>query len=224
MESDDNDVQNDEDSEKNIKYDVEYNSTTKQHIILAVQNEAGNISLAQEALLEHRFDMKQWWRYGTNIRLHQCEMQLEQILHRVRKVLSQDQAITQRATNDIGFISMGAFIFDGSANDIRGHHDEMHKFLAKTNWCADFQAEISTIKNDAGFTEIWDQVGKEEMDALFFLPRPLDDVNTPRHVVMMHSVLSTFAAIRMKRDGVDAKTAHDIVMASKGMDARHFFG
>jgi len=49
-------------------------------------------------------------------------------------------------------------------------------------------------------------------------------VNTPRHVVMMHSVLGTFAAIRMKRDGVDAKTAHDIVMASKGMDARHFFG
>jgi len=219
MEPDDNDVRDDEDSGNNVKYDVEYNATTKEHIILALQNEAGHISMAQEALLEHRFDMKQWWRYGTTIRLHQCEMQLEQILRRVRKGLSQDQAIIQRATNDLGFISMGDFILDGSKNDIRGRHDEMYKFLAKTNWCADFQAEISAIKNDAGFTEIWDQVGREQMDALFFLPRPLDDVNTPRHVVIMHSVLGTFAAIRM-----DAKTAHDIVMASKGMDARHFLG
>jgi len=219
MEPDDNDVRDDEDSGNNVKYDVEYNATTKENIILALQNEAGHISMAQEALLEHRFDMKQWWRYGTTIRLHQCEMQFEQILRRVRKGLSQDQAIIQRATNDLGFISMGDFILDGSKNDIRGRHDEMYKFLAKTNWCADFQAEISAIKNDAGFTEIWDQVGREQMDALFFLPRPLDDVNTPRHVVIMHSVLGTFAAIRM-----DAKTAHDIVMASKGMDARHFFG
>jgi len=224
MEQDNNDIRDDEDSENNTKYDVEYNSTTKEDIIRALQNEAGHISLAQEALLEHRFDMKQLWRYGTTIRLHQCEMQLEQILHRVRKGLSQDQAIIQRATNDIGFISMGAFIFDGSTNDIRGHHEEMHKFLAKTNWCADFQAEISAIKQDPEFTEIWDQVGREQMDALFFLPRPLDDISTPRHVIMMHSVLGTFAAIRMKRDRVDAKTAHDIVMGSKGIDARHFFG
>jgi len=224
MEQDNNDIRDDEDSENNTKYDVEYNSTTKEDIIRALQNEAGHIGLAQEALLEHRFDMKQWWRYGTTIRLHQCEMQLEQILHRVRKGLSQDQAIIQRATNEIGFINIGAFIFDGSANDIRGHHNEMYKFLAKMNWCADFQAEIYAIKIDAGFTEIWDQVGREQMDAFFFLPRPLDDINTPRHVVMMHSVLGTFAAIRMKRDGVDAKTAYDNVMASKGFDARHFFG
>jgi len=220
-----NDVLADEeDSENNVKYDVEYNATIKEQIILALRDEAGHMSNAQILLLKNRFDKKQWWRYGTTIRLHQCEMQLEQILHRVRKGLSEDQAIIQRATNELGFISMGAFIFDGSANDIRGQHDEMDKFLAKTNWCANFQAEISAIKNDAGFTEIWDQVGKEKMDALFFLPRPLDDVNTPRHVVMMHSVLGTFAAIRMKLFVVNEKTAYDIVMASKGMDARHFFG
>ena len=219
-----NDVLDDEDSENNVKYDVEYNATTSEQIILTLIDEVGHMSNAQILLLKHRFDTKQWWRYATTIRLHQCEMQLEQVLHRVRKGLSEDQAILERATNELGSISMGAFIFDGSANDIRGHHDEMYKFLAKTNWCADFQTEISAIKNDAGFTEIWDQVGREQMDALFFLPRPLDNVNTPRHVVMMHSVLGTFAAIRMKRDGVDAKTAHDIVMASKGMDARHFFG
>jgi len=208
-----------EDSEFNCLCNIDYDENTYEEIMLAVRDD-GEL---QQEVIDRNFDLKKVWRNATTLRKQMCEMQREQLLNRVVKGMSLKQAMIDRDSLDGGF-SIGAFLFDGSNNDIRRDDAKRKRLFAQLSWSHLFEGEVLKITESAEFVHVWKEINENDMDEAIYLPRPRDVARIERQMHIIKSIVSTFAAIRMMRDNISAQAARDIVMRCKGINARVFFG
>jgi len=187
----------------------------------------GEIAAHTMSLFEHRIKRRELWKFSTEFRISTYELKELQITHRKSKGMDQVQAlhiqknITQCAS---GMVDYRSLLLGGSPHDVRSNEDSLNELVSTLMWNQEHEKLMHTVQSTSEYRNALQRIGRQELDAAGYLPRPLCDANTPAHMRILINILGVGVAVRVMRDKVSAQSAVECVLRAKLLDAVFFFG
>ena len=187
----------------------------------------GEIAAHTMSLFEHRMKRRELWKFSTEFRIATYELKELQITHRKSKGMDQVQALhIQNKINQCasGMVDYRLLLLGGLPNDVRGNEDSLNELMSTLLWNQEHEKLMHTVQSTSEYRNALQRIGRQELNAAGYLPRPLCDANTPAHMRILINILGVGVAVRMMRDNVSAQSAVECVLRAKLLDAVFFFG
>jgi len=208
--------------EENVTNNMKYDQEMKSDILLGLSTEHACITHSVKCLVDKRFINKTLHVYATSFRSAMCYLTRLQVENRVLKGMGRQQAINE-SERTFSTLNLKAFLFEEIPNSVLDKDRVFEKLIAKLNWNADLDETLKTIRYRQDFISVQDKITVQYLDENFMMPRPLR-VQGANKAPVVSVIISIFAAIRIHQYNVSPETAFDLVIKSRGIDARVFFG
>jgi len=208
--------------EENVINNMKYNQEMKSDILFGLSNEHGCVTNSIKCLVDKRFKNKTLHVYATSFRSAMCYLNRLQIENRVFKGMALQLAIKE-SEKTFCTLNLKAFLFENIPSRVIDKDRDFEKIIARLNWNTDLDKILKTIRYREDFVSAQEKITARYLDDNLMMPRPLrvKEANKTPVVLVM---ISIFAAIRIHQDNVSPETAFDLVIKSKGIDAKVFFG